>query len=177
MVLPVIVLGVLAGLLRKEGRSMTGITMEPGQWKQRSDVLSLVFIVFFFSWTVLNKFEYIVFPVELVEAVIPWWWMELVQSLTFEDAENHSMCYKAMTHKMWLKLGRISYSLYLIHQVVPSYIHWICDAGQVTASGKVWNAASIPLNIAVSIILAFILNNMCYILGIFIPLQKKHDGS
>ena len=113
MVLPVLIMGVLAGLRRKEGRPMQDAQqkMEPRHWKLQSDAMAAVILGFFVAMAVLDYLGVVAAKWTLWEAVVPWMWLQFVQSLTFE--QGSSWTYKLLTHRVTLEFGRISYTLYL----------------------------------------------------------------
>ena len=167
MVLPVLIMGVLAGLRRKEGVPIQDAQrrMEPHHWRRKSDAIAAVIVAFFATVSLLEYFSVMTVNWYIWEAVIPWVFLEFVQSLTFEQGRSWS--YRVLTHRIALEFGRISYTLYLMHVPFKLYVEWIynavngvdCQSLDIdTAICSLWSYASVPLFIAVSIIGSFILN-------------------
>ena len=109
-----------------------------------------------------------------LQIIIAWWQLEFIWSLTCDDGK--SICYRLLTMKCMVFLGRISYSLYLIHEVLIFYICWInygyrqrpdCDAESSDECAEKWNVYNdhglmplwcIPILWVVSFIVAILLN-------------------
>lgn len=124
MALPVFIMGVLAGLRRKEGRPTQDAQqrMEPLHWRRKTDVMAAVIVITFILLTPLEQWG--VYKVHaLIYAVSPWIWLQFVQSLTFE--EGTSWTYRVFTNRFALGFGRISYTLYLMHVPFRFYVKWI----------------------------------------------------
>merc|ERR1712241_15662 len=147
--LPIFIMGVLAGLLRREGIPI--IASQSGrngkQWALNTDVTANALLIVFIAVTVLHNwpFESVISePGFWMQLVLPWWMLQLVSSLTFEPEVGKSRTYRILSHKCCLELGRISYALYLIHEPMRQYLCWIlygvvtvphCDSLDVVHTG------------------------------------------
>ena len=58
-----------------------------------------------------------------LQLFIAWWFLEFIWSLTCDNGQ--SIWYNLFTTKIALWLGKISYALYLIHEIFIFYIMWI----------------------------------------------------
>jgi len=158
--LPLFVMGVCAGLLRIEGLPLqTAKEMwRARDWSEHCDVLSAVLFAFFVGFGALNGLGYIEIADNdrWMELGIAWWWLQLIQALTFD--EGASRIYKVLTSRVVLAVGRISYALYLVHQPVKHYFQW----AQIECRGKDCRTFTpwwrLPLLSVVSIIAAVFLN-------------------
>jgi len=132
--LPVFVMGVLAGLLRKDGipviESQSTRTAE--QWALQSDLSALSMLALLIGVTVLHNWPFesvLAEPGFWLQLVLPWWMLQMISALTFD--EGKSRAYRLLSGKMAIELGRISYALYLIHEPLRQFLCWFIN-GTVT---------------------------------------------
>ena len=172
MRLPVFVMGILAGLLRTDGLPVQAEQdeMRPSHWRKKSDQMAFSMIVFFVVVPAMRYFKWVVFKVKFVKIIMVWFQLQLIQSLTFEGGDSHSVCYQALTHGVTLEFGRISYALYLIHWPIRDYFQWMMavvndpNCEDWTQAGECGEGVdldpwwSVPVLITASVFAAFILN-------------------
>ena len=173
--LPVFIMGLLGGLLRAEYGSnslsncLRGKTVE--QWQRRATWLGIWICVLFLVCGFIENLYHVGMALWL-QFVIAWWFLEFIWSLTCDDGQ--SIWYWLFTTKLALYLGKISYALYLIHEVIIWYIMWIVygynprpDCDGETDCDKQWDRWNdrrsmpmwcIPILYVVAIPLSILLN-------------------
>jgi len=122
-------MGVLAGLLRNEGigtRSGDSF-LSKWKWSTCSNVIGALLLVLLMAYIVIMNvtgIPTIFHGLHFIQYPVTWCAMEFIISLTFEDESAVS---KVLTSRVALYLGRISYSVYLIHFPVQQYISYITN--------------------------------------------------
>ena len=134
--LPLFVMGLLAGLLRVDGHAMQAHQdeMQPNHWKSKSDALAATLTLLLLTMPFLLEFGYVSFGDSedthdngyWLELGMAWWWLQLIQSVTF--VQGSSVCYRLMPSKLMLALGRLSYALYVVHWPLARYWFWAAAA-------------------------------------------------
>jgi len=178
--LPVFIMGVLGGLLRTNGFSLSehrdSWTVQ--QWKRRSDLITIFIVLSFVVVCVIENYPK---EWELGSAV----WMQLgiayvalqwIISLSFD--EGTSVVSKILTSEVALVFGRISYPLYLFHLPFIQYMCWMnygtiskpdCEGREKWSCALEWEEWSdkklipiwyIPAVVVVSFVAAVILNRL-----------------
>ena len=126
--LPVFLMGILAGLLRVENYYEEFLTSvrkwERINWNKMCDMLAIIFILIFVAGSIIENITNGVTSFNYwLQLLLPWWQLELIYVLT--KCDENCMTYKVLTSRLMLYLGRISYSLYLVHEPMIQYIELI----------------------------------------------------
>lgn len=118
---PVFVAGVLGGLLRLQNYNYA----ETHEFSKKCDKFAVGYIITFVVASMMQTLTRGLTTFHFwVQIAIPKWQLEFIYLLTQCDI-NTTRTYKILTSKTALFLGRISYSLYLVHLPIQYYICWI----------------------------------------------------
>jgi len=141
--LAVFVMGVLAGLLRSQGKPVraveakiptllpipsrcwtpTGVDkLTPEEWQSRSNWSFGIMLALFAVIAAVQHVQEMGASVWL-QVSITWLQLQSISALTFEG--NKSLTARLLTSNVALWLGRISYALYLVHLPFIQYIAWM----------------------------------------------------
>jgi peptidoglycan/LPS O-acetylase OafA/YrhL len=167
--LSVFEMGVLAGLLvlrqgnptRDRAVKVMGVSSDqPRRWAITVDL-----------WA--GIFAFLIIAFSLIESAAKidtggWWWMQgvfpftllqIIVGLSLAERDGTSITARFLNWRPMLFLGRISLSLYLVHQPVIQYVAWIARPNQ-TWNGSLptpmpaWgNAVAIPVSLILAVLL------------------------
>jgi len=131
--LPQFVMGMLAGLLRNEGRGMRSghRRWSVEQWGVYVDTVATLSVPVLVILCVIASRDAETQNVMSLysQFLITWWALEFIVSLTLD--EGTSVVSKVLRSNMALFLGRISYALFLVQLPILQYLCWIIH-GQTT---------------------------------------------
>jgi len=138
--LPVFVMGVLAGLLRREGEPVSASqkALTPEAWIGRTNVYFMSMLLLFGFVGVVENFAFDTGSAIWLQLSITWLQLQSISALTFEGSQSSSSAARLLTSKTALWLGRISYALYLVHEPLIQYIAWMLtgDLQQPNCEGQ-----------------------------------------
>ena len=180
--LPIFIMGILCGLLRNKSittrKSLMNYTKT--DWNRYCNLLWILLNIILIVGVIIERITEGKLNLELwIQLFIVWLQLEFIYGLTSCGTVGGCITYKLLSCKLMLFLGRISYSIYLIHFPIIGYICFILngknpmpscsynDINNDTQCNHLWNTFldnrlmpvwCIPIHLTVSFVIAVILN-------------------
>ncbi len=165
--LPVFDMGLVAGLLvLRQGHANRGSavrilgvsTDQKHRWARRVDLYANTFVVFMIGLSALQ----IVGDIDLfgswwMQGVFPYVILVIIVGLSVTSREANPYMKRLLSWPVFLFLGRISLSLYLVHEPIIQYIAWAARPDQAWSFNMPMPLWGIAIVLPVSLVLATLL--------------------
>ena len=169
--IPVFAMGLVAGLLvlrqgsrdRDTSVKMMGVSIVQGhQWMRKVEWSAGIFSLFIVVLSVVN----VLTKIDLggswwMQGVFPFTLLQIIVGLSMAEQGAGSVTWRLLNWPPMLFLGKISLSLYLVHEPIIQYVAWIARPDQFWIKGlptpmPAWGTAVV---IPVSLVLAVLLEH------------------